>query len=111
MSHWLEAPEPLPVDRSGLPDPLARVGRHVVWIVVLGVILSHHDWWTTHAESCPPQCWPLPKAVPAQPNGYSASAEAFKKLIGTYKRRKPVEEWVHRPKLVPLHFNRDDPYA
>lgn len=111
MTHWLEAPDPLPVDRSGLPDPLARVGRHVCFIVVLGAILSHHDWWTTHAESCPPQCWPLPKAAPACSTGYSASAIAFQQFVGKYKRCKPVDEWVKSMPLVPLNFNRDDPYA
>lgn len=110
MSHWLEAPEPLPIDRSGLPDPLARIGRHVCWIVVLGAILSHGDWTRTHEGLCPPLCRPLPTAAPACPTGYSASAIAFQQLVGKYKRRKPVDEWVKGTQVVALDFDRA-PYS
>jgi hypothetical protein len=106
MSHWLTAPEPLPEDRSGLPDPLARCGRHVLWLVVLGVAFSHGDWWRTHGETCPPGCRPLPAAAPANPAGFSQAAAAWAQLVGkTRKPRKPVDEWVKTERVVPLNLD------
>lgn len=111
MSHWLLAPEPWPVDSSGLPDPLERVGRHVVWVAVLGVVLGHSGYAVTHQGACPPLCRPLLQAAPAVPEGYNEATEAWKRLFGVVRKaRKPVEEWGKTERVVPLSFDHA-PYS
>lgn len=109
MTHWLEQPDkswPM----SDLPDPLERCGRHVLWAVVAGIVLSHGDWARTHEGACPPLCRPYPVVAPANPHRYLDATAAWKLMFGTYKPRKPVDEWVIGPKVVPLKFDVE-PYA
>lgn len=108
--HWLDAPEAWPPDVSGLPDPLERCGRHVMYVVVQGVALSHGEWTRTHDGVCPPLCKPIPQAAPVNMQSFDATMAAWRLMFGTYKPRKPVDEWVKGQKVVPLKFDLE-PYA
>ena len=81
MPAWLTAPDPPLMQEDGLPDPWATIGRHVRWVCVRGVPLSHGDWTRTHEGACPPGCRTLPDMPPAQPFKFSFALAAWRAFI------------------------------
>src|SRR5438034_1139833 len=118
MPAWLTAPDPPLVHEDGLPDPGATIGRHVAWVCVRGIPLSHGDWTRTHEGQCPPGCRPLRIGAPVamgsthawwtpetDPRIRQAIREAIDRAGGA-----PLDIPSEREVILPLRLS-GDPYA
>jgi hypothetical protein len=67
MLDWLTEPPGYAFPWDGFPDPLQRIGAHVMCFMEAGIALSHAQYVETHA-GCPPGCAKLPEAPRAHPD-------------------------------------------
>jgi len=72
------------------PDPLATVGRHLMWVFDAGAPIRHDAYAAAHDGACPPGCRPLPWAPPADPNRASPAWDAWQAFArGIRARARP----------------------
>jgi hypothetical protein len=71
----------LALPEDGLPDPVAKWGRHVRWVLIYGQPLTHGEWACTHEGACPPGCTKLPDVPHANPYAASPAWDAWQAFM------------------------------
>jgi hypothetical protein len=82
VGTWLDAPLAGPeFSDDGLPDPIARWGRHVRWAFLAGSPVSHSEWARTHDGQCPRGCGLISEVPHANPFAASPAWDAWQAFL------------------------------
>ena len=118
LPAWLKVPGP-DLSDDGLPDPLRRIGNHIMWVLLRGIPLTHQDWTATHGGQCPRGCRPLPEGAPVAtgpthrwytPETDPAVRQAIREAIARAEGA-PLDVPMEREVLLPLRADGWNGYS